>query len=52
MRDVPDGEDVFVVTDDVDFRSPLDENAMLEYLADEWCSRKKSQAKLYRNLGA
>ncbi len=52
LRDVPDGEDLYLVTEDPDFRSPLHENELHEYVADEWRRRKGAEAILFRSLGA
>lgn len=52
LSGVPGGEDIYLVTEDVDYRSPLDEFWLHEYLADEWKQRKGSKATLFRDLGA
>jgi len=45
----PWGEDLDLVTDDQDFRSPLDDGVS-EFLATEWRALKCSEVHLYRDL--
>lgn len=46
----PDGEDLDLVSEDRDFRSPLVDAGINEFLTDEWTKRKSSQVRLYRDL--
>ncbi len=48
LDEVPEGDDIHLVTADADFGSPLRADALHEYLDREWRERKKSNALLYR----
>jgi predicted nucleic acid-binding protein len=50
LREVPDGEDLVLVTDDRDYKSKLDPNRLNEYLIDEWARKKRSQIRLHGTL--
>lgn len=45
-------EDLYLITDDKDYCSPLNEERFSEYLAREWADRKKSEVKFYKRLSA
>ncbi|ABG39940.1 conserved hypothetical protein [Paraglaciecola sp. T6c] len=47
---IPMGEDLHLVADDKDYYSVLDENALKDFLIDEWASSNKSDVKFYRRL--
>jgi len=47
---VPDGQDIFVVSDDADFRSKLDPTQMSDFLKEEWRRKKGATAVLYASL--
>lgn len=47
---IPMGEDLHLVADDKDYYSVLDENALKDFLIDEWTSNNKSDVKFYRRL--
>jgi predicted nucleic acid-binding protein len=47
---VPNGEDLFIVSGDGDFCSPLEDCALSEYLKDEWSTRKHSTCVLFCSL--
>jgi len=47
---VPDGEDMFLISSDKDFRSVLYDNRLNKFLAKEWKERKSSEIFLYRSL--
>lgn len=47
---VPDGEELFFVSSDKDFRSVLNENRFNSYLFQEWKERKKSDIHFYTSL--
>jgi hypothetical protein len=49
---VPSGEDLYLVSDDGDFASPLDEARFDPYLQDEWQKAKHSQIHFYKRLSA
>lgn len=49
---VPDQDDLHIVSADTDFRSPVQDSALHEYLAKEWFEKKNSVAHLYRDLGS
>lgn len=50
LRDVPDGENLYFITDDKDYRSILDQNNFREFLSQEWTEKKKSQIVYYERL--
>ncbi len=49
---VTNGEDLFIVSGDGDFCSPLEECALSEYLRDEWSRTKQSTCTLFCSLTA
>lgn len=50
MDKVPDGEDIFVVSGDKDFRSQLTEGGVNEYLENEWIENKTSSLRFYSKI--
>jgi len=50
LRDVPDGENLYFITDDKDYRSIVDRNNFREFLSQEWTEKKKSQIVYYERL--
>lgn len=52
MYAVPDGEELYFVSDDRDFVSALDETKFKDFLLDEWASRKKSKLRYYKRLSS
>ena len=50
LEAVPDNQDINLVSEDVDFSSPLDTERLSDFLSEEWASRKKSTAVLYKRL--
>jgi hypothetical protein len=50
LESIPSGRDLHIVTDDPDYRSPLNSDELHEALADEWRARKGAKAQLYRSL--
>jgi len=50
LENVPGGEDVYFVTDDKDFTSPLDPNAFNAFLLEEWSETKDSNLIFYKSL--
>lgn len=49
---VPDGEDLHVVSDDVDFRSAFSDAQANPFLSEEWYERKRGRLLIYRNLAS
>jgi predicted nucleic acid-binding protein len=47
---VPDGEELFFITDDSDFLSDVNNNNFNPYLLNEWRSNKGSTLSLFKNL--
>ena len=47
-----EGEALYFVTDDKDYRSPLDENRFDAFLLDEWAKKKSSNLFFYNRLSA
>ena len=45
-----DEEDIYIVSDDADFRSPLDNGKLNEFLWQEWISKKQSELYFHRKL--
>lgn len=50
LKEVPPGEDLYFITEDRDFASPLDEKVFLPFLQKEWNEKKKSKVIFFRNL--
>lgn len=50
LASVPDKEDLYLVADDKDYYSVLDENSMKDFLSDEWHKKKSSKLSFYRRL--
>lgn len=50
LAQVPDGQDLYLVTADSDFVSKLDQNRIAEFLADEWKKKKSARVRLYPRL--
>jgi predicted nucleic acid-binding protein len=50
LSDIPEGEDLFFLSDDKDYKSPLDEFTLNSYLLDEWKKYKKSEVFFYTRL--
>jgi PIN domain len=50
LSDVPNGEHIYVVSGDRDFRSQLIEREVNEFLEDEWWDRKQSYVHLYSKM--
>lgn len=51
LANVPENEDLHLVSSDADFRSPLDSRRIHEYLKSEWMAAKSSDVILYPDLG-
>lgn len=52
LATVPQGEDLYFVSDDADYTSPLNEDQIHPYLEDEWNEAIKSSVHFYRRLSA
>lgn len=52
LADLPDGEDLILVTADKDYASKLDESALDEYLVGEWSEVKHSSVSAHASLTA
>lgn len=50
LENVPNGEDIYFVTDDNDFTSPLEPNAFNVFLSEEWSELKDSNLIFYKSL--
>lgn len=50
LASVPNGEDLHFVSTDPDFRSPLDDKRLHEYLSAEWSEKRLGKARLYTDL--
>ncbi|MCU7919785.1 MAG: DUF4935 domain-containing protein [Candidatus Thiodiazotropha sp. (ex Epidulcina cf. delphinae)] len=50
LDNVPDKEDLYVVADDKDYYSLLNEQSPKDFLLDEWGTNKNSEAFFYRRL--
>jgi predicted nucleic acid-binding protein len=51
MGAIPDGEDIFIVSRDGDFRTQVSGNELSDYLQEEWHEKKESAAKLCKGIG-
>jgi predicted nucleic acid-binding protein len=52
LENVPQGEDLWFVTEDGDYASPLDANSFQRFLLDEWHAKKSSRLVFHRRLSA
>jgi predicted nucleic acid-binding protein len=50
LESIPDGEDLYLITDDRDYFSLLNDTVLKEFLATEWKDRKASRVFCYRQL--
>ncbi len=50
LKNVPIGEDLYLVSIDSDYDSPLYENKISDFLKDEWEKRKQSKINYYKSL--
>ena len=50
LESVPNGENLYFLTDDKDYASPIDTNVFNTYLFQEWKTLKKSEIVFYRSL--
>ena len=52
LKQVPDGEDLHIISEDGDFYSSLDKKNVHPFLKDEWKKKKESKLKVYKTLGS
>ncbi|MCZ2366650.1 PIN domain-containing protein [Vibrio diabolicus] len=50
LENLPDDEDLYVISNDGDYYSPVDTNTINEYLSHEWQTKKASKVIAYRRL--
>ncbi|MEZ7211427.1 DUF4935 domain-containing protein [Pantoea ananatis] len=50
LREIPDGEDIYIITEDSDYKSPFIKEEMNEYMKHEWKTKKKSEPYMYARL--
>jgi hypothetical protein len=50
LAEVPEGEELFFITDDGDYSSPLPTSTFNQFLQDEWESKKASRLHPYKKL--
>lgn len=50
LENVPDGQDLHVISEDGDFYSKLDETRVNPFLEEEWKAKKKSNVRVYRTI--
>jgi hypothetical protein len=50
LQATPNGEDLFLISDDKDFASPIDPERLNNFLYAEWHTRKNSEVKFYKRL--
>ncbi|MDN3521862.1 PIN domain-containing protein [Halomonas ramblicola] len=50
LSQVPMGEELYLIADDKDYYSVLDENSLKDFLIDEWSETNKSDVIFYRRL--
>ena len=47
---IPDGEDIYLITEDSDYKSPFVKDNINEYLKHEWKKKKNSEPYIYARL--
>ncbi len=52
LNRIPNGEDLFFISDDKDFRSAIDDSHFSQFLTDEWSQKKQSTLHYYIKLSA
>jgi predicted nucleic acid-binding protein len=52
LCEVQDGNDLYLIADDRDYVSALDENKLKDFLIQEWFARKRSKIIFYRRLSS
>lgn len=52
LAEVPDGEDLIVISGDQDYCSAINKDAINQFLLEEWREKKKSQIVFFKSLSA
>ena len=52
LEHLPEEEDIYLISDDTDFKSVIDENCIKEFLANEWEKTKSSKIHFYRRISS
>lgn len=52
LNKIPDGEDLYFISDDKDFRSAIDGTQFSQFLTAEWTQKKHSSLHYYNKLSA
>jgi len=52
LENIPNETDLYLISFDTDYSSPIDNNKLSQFLNDEWISRKSSNIILYRLLSS
>lgn len=52
LKEVPEREDLYLITDDRDYLSQVNDNNIAQFLLEEWQKRKKSNIFFYKRLSA
>ena len=50
LANIPNEEDIFLISEDGDFSSPLEPERLSDFLTEEWFTKKKSKAILFKRL--
>lgn len=50
LKNIPNGEPLYFITDDKDYASPIDSNIFNAYLSKEWQDQKQSKVVYYKSL--
>lgn len=50
LKNIPNGEDLYIISADRDYRSIIDEKKINPFLEKEWNEKKESSIKFYTNL--
>lgn len=50
LSEIPERDDLYLISDDKDYRSPINENMLAKFLDDEWQEAKNSKIYFYRRL--
>lgn len=50
LESVPEGEDLYFISEDKDYSSPLDEDRFHSYLMEEWRRKKRSELVFFKTL--
>lgn len=50
LKVIPEGEDLYLITEDSDYKSPFIDGDLNEYLKHEWKTKKKSEPHIYSRV--